>query len=53
MYADNVPDFTQFPFTVMNPGSEVSTYDHNYELDYFPLFFMAQLMDNIVHEANC
>ncbi|KAK8759488.1 hypothetical protein V5799_018670 [Amblyomma americanum] len=52
VYADNMPDFTQFPFTVTNPGSQVSTCNLNSELEYFQLFFTDDLMDNIVRETN-
>lgn len=37
-YLDNLPDFDPLPFTVPNPGSQVSSSNVKCELDYFQLF---------------
>lgn len=51
-YLDNLPDFDPLPFTVPNPGSQVSSSNVKCELDYFQLFFTDQLIEQIVRETN-
>ncbi|XP_037270166.1 piggyBac transposable element-derived protein 4 [Rhipicephalus microplus] len=51
-YLDNLPDLDPLPFTVANPGSQVSSFNVKCEMDYFQLFFTDQLIEQIVRETN-